>query len=154
MKCDQYWPSRGTETYGLIQVTLLDTVELATYCVRTFALYKVPVYYVYIGLEGLKVQGKMLYRNTTFLRISLNEMLTVSQACIVLHFKRKGRKSSHCYNWQDFLQAYNPIHWPESRKNQAPTLHRALCKLQRASCKEPDAGGGGWEEPNVFSALQ
>ncbi|XP_046900399.1 protein tyrosine phosphatase receptor type Db [Hypomesus transpacificus] len=40
VKCDQYWPSRGTETYGLIQVTLLDTVELATYSVRTFALYK------------------------------------------------------------------------------------------------------------------
>ncbi|XP_037116511.1 receptor-type tyrosine-protein phosphatase S-like isoform X14 [Syngnathus acus] len=40
VKCDQYWPSRATETYGLIQVTLLDTVELATYCVRTFALFK------------------------------------------------------------------------------------------------------------------
>ncbi|XP_073801031.1 protein tyrosine phosphatase receptor type Db isoform X6 [Danio rerio] len=39
-KCDQYWPSRGTETYGLMQVSLLDTVELATYCVRTFALFK------------------------------------------------------------------------------------------------------------------
>ncbi|XP_044298723.1 receptor-type tyrosine-protein phosphatase F isoform X3 [Varanus komodoensis] len=40
VKCDQYWPGRGTETYGLIQVTLLDTVELATYTVRTFALNK------------------------------------------------------------------------------------------------------------------
>ncbi|XP_072318766.1 protein tyrosine phosphatase receptor type Db isoform X16 [Eucyclogobius newberryi] len=40
VKCDQYWPTRGTETYGLIQVTLLDTVELATYSVKTFALYK------------------------------------------------------------------------------------------------------------------
>ncbi|XP_078187598.1 receptor-type tyrosine-protein phosphatase F isoform X36 [Callithrix jacchus] len=40
IKCDQYWPARGTETYGLIQVTLLDTVELATYTVRTFALHK------------------------------------------------------------------------------------------------------------------
>ncbi|CAL8328714.1 unnamed protein product [Lota lota] len=40
VKCDQYWPTRGTETYGLVQVTLLDTVELATYSVRTFALYK------------------------------------------------------------------------------------------------------------------
>ncbi|XP_032355066.1 protein tyrosine phosphatase receptor type Db isoform X21 [Etheostoma spectabile] len=40
VKCDQYWPTRGTETYGLIQITLLDTVELATYSVRTFALYK------------------------------------------------------------------------------------------------------------------
>uniref|UniRef100_A0A4W6C3L6 Receptor-type tyrosine-protein phosphatase F n=1 Tax=Lates calcarifer TaxID=8187 RepID=A0A4W6C3L6_LATCA len=40
VKCDQYWPSRGTETFGMIQVTMLDTVELATYNVRTFALYK------------------------------------------------------------------------------------------------------------------
>ncbi|XP_070366211.1 receptor-type tyrosine-protein phosphatase F isoform X12 [Equus asinus] len=40
VKCDQYWPARGTETYGLIQVTLLDTVELATYTVRTFALHR------------------------------------------------------------------------------------------------------------------
>ncbi|XP_046715590.1 protein tyrosine phosphatase receptor type Fa isoform X12 [Silurus meridionalis] len=40
VKCDQYWPSRGTETYGMIQVTLLDTVELATYSVRTFTIYK------------------------------------------------------------------------------------------------------------------
>ncbi|KAM5247988.1 receptor-type tyrosine-protein phosphatase F isoform 6-T6 [Ctenodactylus gundi] len=40
VKCDQYWPARGTETYGLIQVTLVDTVELATYTVRTFALHK------------------------------------------------------------------------------------------------------------------
>ncbi|XP_028258985.1 protein tyrosine phosphatase receptor type Fa isoform X3 [Parambassis ranga] len=40
VKCDQYWPSRGTETYGMIQVTMLDTVELATYSMRTFALYK------------------------------------------------------------------------------------------------------------------
>lgn len=44
VKCDQYWPSRGTETYGMIQVSMLDTVELATYSVRTFALYKVCVW--------------------------------------------------------------------------------------------------------------
>ncbi|XP_076839573.1 uncharacterized protein LOC143484634 isoform X2 [Brachyhypopomus gauderio] len=40
IKCDQYWPSRGTETYGMTQVTLLDTIELATYCVRVFSLHK------------------------------------------------------------------------------------------------------------------
>eukprot|EP00062_Callorhinchus_milii_P015720 gi/632966247/ref/XP_007899311.1/ PREDICTED: receptor-type tyrosine-protein phosphatase S isoform X6 [Callorhinchus milii] len=40
VKCDQYWPSRGTETYGMIQVTLLDTIELATFCVRNFCLHK------------------------------------------------------------------------------------------------------------------
>ncbi|XP_072021945.1 receptor-type tyrosine-protein phosphatase F-like isoform X2 [Amphiura filiformis] len=38
VKCDQYWPSRGQETYGQVQVTLLDITELATYTVRTFAL--------------------------------------------------------------------------------------------------------------------
>nr|BAA03003.1 MPTPdelta [Mus musculus domesticus] len=32
VKCDQYWPSRGTETHGLVQVTLLDTVELHILC--------------------------------------------------------------------------------------------------------------------------
>ena len=46
VKCDQYWPSRGTETYGMIQVTMLDTVELATYSVRTFTLYKVRATHV------------------------------------------------------------------------------------------------------------
>ncbi|XP_062868438.1 receptor-type tyrosine-protein phosphatase S isoform X3 [Trichomycterus rosablanca] len=40
VKCDQYWPIRGTETYGMTQVTLLDTIELATFCVRTFSLHK------------------------------------------------------------------------------------------------------------------
>ncbi|XP_072261196.1 receptor-type tyrosine-protein phosphatase S isoform X14 [Pyxicephalus adspersus] len=40
IKCDQYWPSRGADTYGIIQVTLLDTIELATFCVRTFSLHK------------------------------------------------------------------------------------------------------------------
>ncbi|VTJ88427.1 Hypothetical predicted protein [Marmota monax] len=43
IKCDQYWPNRGTETYGFIQVTLLDTIELATFCVRTFSLHKAAV---------------------------------------------------------------------------------------------------------------
>ncbi|XP_051989338.1 receptor-type tyrosine-protein phosphatase S-like [Xyrauchen texanus] len=39
IKCDQYWPSRGTDTYGTVQVSLLDTMELATFCVRTFSLH-------------------------------------------------------------------------------------------------------------------
>ncbi|XP_052404355.1 receptor-type tyrosine-protein phosphatase S isoform X4 [Carassius gibelio] len=40
VKCDQYWPSRGTDSFGAVQVTLLDTMELATFCVRTFSLHK------------------------------------------------------------------------------------------------------------------
>ncbi|XP_046660336.1 tyrosine-protein phosphatase Lar isoform X3 [Homalodisca vitripennis] len=40
IKCDQYWPSRGTETYGLVTVTLSDVQELATYCIRSFHINK------------------------------------------------------------------------------------------------------------------
>ncbi|XP_043599517.1 tyrosine-protein phosphatase Lar isoform X7 [Bombus pyrosoma] len=36
IKCDQYWPGRGSETYGLMTVTITDVQELATYCIRTF----------------------------------------------------------------------------------------------------------------------
>ncbi|XP_076462562.1 LOW QUALITY PROTEIN: tyrosine-protein phosphatase Lar-like [Babylonia areolata] len=40
IKCDQYWPSRGAETYGLMHVQLLDVTELAIYTVRLFQLSK------------------------------------------------------------------------------------------------------------------
>ncbi|XP_029170274.1 tyrosine-protein phosphatase Lar isoform X9 [Nylanderia fulva] len=36
IKCDQYWPTRGSETYGQMTVTISDIQELATYCIRTF----------------------------------------------------------------------------------------------------------------------
>lgn len=38
IKCDQYWPTRGTETYGLMTVSITETQELATYSIRTFTL--------------------------------------------------------------------------------------------------------------------
>ena len=38
VKCDQYWPTRGSESYGLVHVTFVDVVELATYTIRTFQL--------------------------------------------------------------------------------------------------------------------
>lgn len=42
LKCDQYWPTRGSETYGeTITVTITETQELATYCIRTFQVTKV-----------------------------------------------------------------------------------------------------------------
>jgi receptor-type tyrosine-protein phosphatase F len=37
-KCDQYWPTRGSETYGSMTVTITATQELATYSIRTFQL--------------------------------------------------------------------------------------------------------------------
>ncbi|XP_047503815.1 tyrosine-protein phosphatase Lar isoform X3 [Pieris napi] len=38
IKCDQYWPSRGSESYGMMTVTIAEVQELATYCIRTFQL--------------------------------------------------------------------------------------------------------------------
>ncbi|XP_059050775.1 tyrosine-protein phosphatase Lar isoform X4 [Achroia grisella] len=40
IKCDQYWPSRGSETYGMMTVTIAEVQELATYCIRTFQVTK------------------------------------------------------------------------------------------------------------------
>ena len=40
IKCDQYWPSRGSDTYGVVSVAITDIQELATYCVRTFQLHR------------------------------------------------------------------------------------------------------------------
>ncbi|XP_035214536.1 tyrosine-protein phosphatase Lar-like [Stegodyphus dumicola] len=41
IKCDQYWPNRGTETYGVMYVSFADIQELASYCIRTFYLQRV-----------------------------------------------------------------------------------------------------------------
>ncbi|CAD6200069.1 unnamed protein product, partial [Caenorhabditis auriculariae] len=38
VKCDQYWPSRGSSAYGDVQVTLLETTVLAHYTMRTLRL--------------------------------------------------------------------------------------------------------------------
>lgn len=43
IKCDQYWPNRGTETYGMMHITLVDVMELATYTIRTFQLVRVSI---------------------------------------------------------------------------------------------------------------
>ncbi|XP_041360358.1 tyrosine-protein phosphatase Lar-like isoform X2 [Gigantopelta aegis] len=40
IKCDQYWPVRGAETYGIMHIHLVDVTELATYTIRTFQVAK------------------------------------------------------------------------------------------------------------------
>lgn len=40
VKCYQYWPSEGGEAYGDIQVTLMQTVELSDFTIRTLCLKK------------------------------------------------------------------------------------------------------------------
>lgn len=62
IKCDQYWPGRGTETYGMIQVTLLDTIELATFCVRTFSLHKVRTRPLSFGKFSMEKRGWLSLR--------------------------------------------------------------------------------------------
>jgi len=42
-KCDMYWPKEGTETYGIIQVKLLQEVVMATYTLRTFSIRNLKV---------------------------------------------------------------------------------------------------------------
>ena len=45
LKCDMYWPHKGVECYdNVMQVTLVEHVELATYTVRTFVIAPVNVY--------------------------------------------------------------------------------------------------------------
>ncbi|XP_059485585.1 receptor-type tyrosine-protein phosphatase S-like, partial [Neocloeon triangulifer] len=41
IKCDQYWPTRGSETYGPITVAVKDTQHLAAFSIRSFTLTKV-----------------------------------------------------------------------------------------------------------------
>jgi len=55
VKCDQYWPTRGTESYGLVHVTLVDVVELATYTVRTFQLMMVMMLTIMITISSQKL---------------------------------------------------------------------------------------------------
>ena len=45
LKCDQYWPNKGTDVYdSAMQVTLVDFTELATYSIRTFVIAPVNTY--------------------------------------------------------------------------------------------------------------
>ena len=43
IKCDLYWPTRGSDTYGVVSVMITDIQELATYCVRTFQLHRLGI---------------------------------------------------------------------------------------------------------------
>ena len=42
-KCEQYWPSYGSTTYGNVQVTLKEAENLAEYSIRTFSVSPVSV---------------------------------------------------------------------------------------------------------------
>ena len=41
LKCHQYWPPSGSVVYGPLTVTLMDTMTLADFIVRTFEIVKV-----------------------------------------------------------------------------------------------------------------
>lgn len=51
-KCDMYWPKEGAETYGIIQVRLVEELIMSTYTIRTFAIRnikmkKVLIFYLF-----------------------------------------------------------------------------------------------------------
>ncbi|XP_077997254.1 receptor-type tyrosine-protein phosphatase gamma-like isoform X2 [Glandiceps talaboti] len=56
-KCEQYWPTEGTELYGYIEVTLEDTNILAAYTIRRF---------IIKNIKGKKIRGqhgdRMIYQ--------------------------------------------------------------------------------------------
>lgn len=41
IKCDQYWPTRAAQTYGVVQVSPKETLEFAHYTLRVFDVLKV-----------------------------------------------------------------------------------------------------------------
>ncbi|KAG8195656.1 hypothetical protein JTE90_004989 [Oedothorax gibbosus] len=53
-KCDMYWPKEGSETYGVIQVRLVEELVMSTYTVRTFA------------IRNLKMKKKMMCERNVY----------------------------------------------------------------------------------------
>ncbi|XP_028330183.1 receptor-type tyrosine-protein phosphatase S isoform X29 [Gouania willdenowi] len=111
VKCDQYWPTRGTDTYGLIQVTLLDTVELATYCVRTFALFKV---------RHAHICGQVL-----------NCVCVTNHSVAILLQNGSSEKRE--------VRQFQFTAWPDHGVPEHPTPFLAFLRRVKA-CNPPDAG--------------
>lgn len=66
IKCDQYWPTRGTESYGQMHVTLMNVEELSTYCIRTFILQRTG-YLDKREIRQFQFLGKIILGKTCFL---------------------------------------------------------------------------------------
>lgn len=115
VKCDQYWPIRGTETYGMIQVTMLDAVELATYSVRTFALYKVKSYLPFL----LHIASFHIFSSLKLLPPTL--------------FKQNGSSEKREVRQFQFMA------WPDHGVPEYPTPILAFLRRVKA-CNPPDAG--------------
>ena len=58
IKCDQYWPNRGSEVYGTMLVTLVDVIELASYTIRTFQLSQVTTITTAFAKPSLILRAK------------------------------------------------------------------------------------------------
>ncbi len=111
VKCDQYWPIRGTETYGMIQVTMLDAVELATYSVRTFALYKVK-------------------KSSHYSKFPHFQPLNLVSPTLL---KQNGSSEKR------ELRQFQFMAWPDHGVPEYPTPILALLRRVKA-CNPPDAG--------------
>ena len=95
IKCDQYWPTRGTECYGVMSVTLTDTQDLATYVIRTFQLQRVSSMNVsipstlHINLHVvIFILPYIIIYNKTWHWIGINQISTSLCKIVVQTYKR------------------------------------------------------------------
>ena len=85
IKCDQYWPNRGTETYcGIMHVTLIDVMELATYTIRTFQLARVRI----VEILKTKIQMSKASKDHALMICAVQKKKKLSK-CIYTDRQRK-----------------------------------------------------------------
>ncbi|CAG9855546.1 unnamed protein product [Phyllotreta striolata] len=83
-KCDMYWPKEGSETYGVIQVTLVKEDIMATYTVRTLSIRHLRVS---IKTKKNPIPEKIVYQ---YHYTSWPDHGTPDHPLPVLHFVRKS----------------------------------------------------------------
>ena len=94
VKCDQYWPTKGQETYDPITVFHLDTLELAYYTIRTFNLsrlgstekrevrhFQVSTLVIDLLIEALDTRRRYI-QNFTFEKTSFKVYLCTLSPCL------------------------------------------------------------------------
>lgn len=72
IKCDQYWPTRGTESYGVMLITLVDVIELATYTIRTFLVTRVSNW---LRVVSNRIRFVIAYTTESYWRFIIDAIL-------------------------------------------------------------------------------
>ena len=97
-KCDQYWPSEGTEEFGDIELRLEREDTLAFYTLRTFSLRskitltagkKTKVskwfyFYVYLGLNGIDFFDSLYLNSWYILKYHIHHDLKIINFLVIM----------------------------------------------------------------------